>query len=142
MILSLPLSPNGKCNATSNDEDFVAASRSNKITYTVPVNGYYFFIFNSENEVQDNYIRVKFDIHKTVYDVSNSIQSCNNATDECRLSLNFFSNQKVVFELPINSNETLWNEEYVVISECEPRTVIYLVCVISVPMLILVFAFQ
>lgn len=142
LILSLPLSPNGKCNATSNDQDFGTASRSNKITYTVPVNGYYFFIFNSENEVQDNYIRVKFDIHKTVYNVSNSIQSCNNATDECRLSLNFFSNEKVVFELPINSNETLWNEEYVVISECEPRTVIYLVCVISVPMLILLFAFQ
>lgn len=142
MILSLPLSPNGKCNATSNDQDFCTASRSNKITYTVPVNGYYFFIFNSENEVQDNYIRVKFDIHKTVYNVSNSIQSCNNATGECRLSLNFFSNEKVVFELPINSNETLWNEEYIVISECEPRTVIYLVCVISVPMLILLFAFQ
>lgn len=142
LILSLPLSPNSKCNVSSNDHDFNSASQSNKITYTVPVNGYYFFVFNSENEVQDNYIRVKFDIHKTVYNVSNSIQSCNNATKECRLSLNFFSNEKVVFELPINSNETLWNEEYVVISECEPRTLIYLICVVSVPMLILLFAFQ
>lgn len=142
LILSLPLSPNGKCNSTANEDEFCSASKSNRITYTVPVNGYYFFIFNSENEVQDNYIRVKFDIQKTVYNVTNSIQSCNNATDECRLSLNFFSNQKVVFELPMNTNETLWNEEFVVISECEPRTAIYLVCVISVPMLILIFAFQ
>lgn len=142
LILSLPLNPNGLCQNTANDNDFDKASGSNKITYTVPSNGYYFFVFNSENEVQDNFIRVKFDIQKTVYNVSNSIQSCNNATEECRLSLNFFSNQKVVFELPVNSNETLWNEEFIVISECEPRTIIYLVCVISVPMLILLFAFQ
>lgn len=142
LILSLPLSPNGKCQNNSSHEDFLSASHSNTITYTVPSNGYYFFVFNSENEVQDNYIRVKFDIQKTVYNVSNSIQSCNNATDVCRLPLNFFSNQKVVFELPLNSNETLWNEEYVVISECEPRTAIYLVCVISVPLMILLFAFQ
>lgn len=142
LILSLPLTPNGLCTDASDDNDFVKASQSNKITYTVPINGYYFFVFNSENEVQDNYIRVKFDIQKTVYNVSNSIESCNNATGECRLTLNFFSNQKVVFELPINSNESLWNEEFIVISECEPRTIIYLICVISVPMLILLFAFQ
>lgn len=142
LILSLPLSPNGKCEINSDDADFTLASHSNTITYTVPSNGYYFFVFNSENEVQDNYIRVKFDIHKTVYNVSNSIQSCNNATNECKLPLNFFSNEKVVFELPINNNETLWNEEYVVISECEPRTAIYLVCVVSVPLMILFFAFQ
>lgn len=142
LILSLPLSPNDKCESDRNDADFATASLSNTITYTVPSNGYYFFVFNSENEVQDNYIRVKFDIHKTVYNVSNSIQSCSNATSECKLPLNFFSNEKVVFELPMNSNETLWNEEYVVISECEPRTAIYLVCVISVPLMILFFAFQ
>lgn len=142
LILSLPLTPNAKCSNISDDRDFHSASQTNTITYTAPLNGYYFFVFNSENEVQDNYIRVKFDIKKTVYNVSNSIDSCNNATEECRLPLNFFSNQKVVFELPINSNETLWNEEYIVISECEPRTAVYLICVISVPLLILLFAFQ
>lgn len=142
LILSLPLSPNERCHNDGDENDFEKASRSNRITYTVPTNGYYFFVFNSENEVQTNYIRVKFDIHKTVYNVSNSIQSCTNQTSECRLPLNFFSNQKVVFELPLNSDETLWNEEYVVISECEPRTAVYLICVISVPLLILVFAFQ
>lgn len=140
--MSLPLSPNSKCESASDDADFTSASKSNTITYTVPSNGYYFFVFNSENEVQDNYIRVKFNIQKTVYNVSNSIQSCSNATKECKLPLNFFSNEKVVFELPINNNETLWNEEYVVISECEPRTAIYLICVISVPLMILFFAFQ
>ncbi|XP_031641099.1 uncharacterized protein LOC116352550 [Contarinia nasturtii] len=142
LILSLPLTPNGKCHNAAGENDFDKASQSNKITYTVPVNGYYFFIFNSENEVQDNYIRVKFDIQKTVYNVSSSIQSCNNATSECRLSLNFFSNEKVVFELPMSANESLYNEEYIVVSECEPRTSIYLICVLSVPSIILLFAFQ
>lgn len=142
LILSLPLSPNSRCKTTSNDEQFMNASQSNKITYTVPVNGYYFFVFNSENEVQENFIRVKFEIQKTVYNVSNSIESCNNAKDECKLPLHFFSNEKVVFELPLRNNETLWNEEYIVHSECEPRTAIYLICVISVPLMILLFAFQ
>lgn len=64
LILSLPLNPNGLCQSAANDNDFGKASTSNTITYTVPSNGYYFFVFNSENEVQDNYIRVKFDIKK------------------------------------------------------------------------------
>lgn len=142
LILSLPLTPHSHCNATSDDDKFSKASHTNTITYTVPVNGYYFFVFNSENEKQDNYIRVKFDLQKTVYNVTNPIYSCNNITNECKLPLHFFSNEKVVFELPVNNNETLWNEEFIVVSECEPRTAIYLICVISVPLMVLLFAFQ
>lgn len=117
-------------------------SFQNTITYSVPQNGYYFFVFNSENEVQENYIRVHFNLQKTMYDVSNAVYKCNNSTDQCSLPLNFFSKQKVVFELPLKSNESLWNEEFIVTSECEPRTIVYLICVLSVPLLILLFAFH
>lgn len=138
----MPLSSNRQCQNHSNDAAFDEASLANKITYNVPGNGYYFFVFNSENEVQENYIRVNFHLDKTVYNVSNHVSMCSSATDSCEFPLNFFSNEKVVFELPIHNNETLWNEEYIVTSECEPRTIVYLICVLTVPMLILFFAFQ
>lgn len=142
LILSLPLNPHRSCEKHRSDDDFDAASLANRITYSVPTNGYYFFVFSSENEVQDNYIRVSFNLQKTVYDVSNPVRQCSNATEQCDLPLSFFSNQKVVFELPVKANETRWNEEFLVVSECEPRTAVYLVCVLSVPLLILFFAFQ
>ncbi|KOB72992.1 Uncharacterized protein OBRU01_11448 [Operophtera brumata] len=52
------------------------------------------------------------------------------------------SSGSVVLELPLRNNDSLWNEQFVIISECEPRTSIYLFCVLSVPVLIMVFAFQ
>lgn len=142
LILSLPLTPHRHCNKISDAKDFGEASFSNTITYTVPTNGYYFFVFNSENEVQENYIRVHFDLKKTIYNVTDPLEQCSNTTEKCSLNLNFFSDQKVVFELPLNNNDSLWNEEYIVQSECEPRTAIYLICVLAVPLIILLFAFQ
>lgn len=130
------------CEATRNDHDFNAASHANTITYTVPLNGYYFFVFSSENEMQDNYIRVNFDLHKTMYNVSNPISMCTNSSEKCEFKLKLFSDQRVVFELPVKTNETRWNEEFIVVSECEPRTSVYLICVLAVPLLILFFAFQ
>lgn len=108
----------------------------------VPANGYYFFVFNSENEIQPNYLRIKFDLLKTVYNTSNPVYACENSTNECSLPINFFSNQKTVLELPVGGNDSQWNEEFIVISTCEPRTSIYVFCVITVPLLILIFAFH
>lgn len=106
------------------------------------MNGYYFFVFNSENEVDVNYIRVKFNIHKTKYNVSNPVSTCLNANETCSMDLNFFSNEKLIMELPINKDEDLWNEEHVVISDCEPRTALYIAFVITIPVMVIVFAFQ
>lgn len=142
LILSLPLNPHRFCERSRDDGDFEKASLANKITYSVPKNGYYFFVFSSENEVQENNIRVDFNLEKAMYNVSNPVSMCGNATDHCEFKLNFFSNEKVVFELPVKTNETRWNEEFIVVSECEPRTMVYLACVLAVPLLILFFAFQ
>lgn len=111
------------------------------VIFRVPTNGYYFFVFNSENEIQPNYIRVQFDLEKAVYNVSNPVAFCANSSESCALDLNFFSSEKLVMELPVNENQTLWNEEFIVVSECEPRTVLYAICVIAVPILVILFAF-
>jgi peptidyl-prolyl cis-trans isomerase SDCCAG10 len=85
---------------------------------------------------------VHFNLEKRVYNVSNSMAACRNSTESCSLPLDFFSNEKVVLELPVHPNDSLWNEEFIAVSTCEPRTALYLVCVISVPLFILFFAFQ
>ncbi|XP_065168171.1 uncharacterized protein [Atheta coriaria] len=142
LILNLPLSPHTKCQRSLSDQDVETAYLANRITYKVPTNGYYFFVFNSENEVQTNYIRVHFHIEKTVYNVTNPISECANSTEQCALDLKFFSDEKLVMELPIKEDQDLFNQEYVVVSVCEPRTAIYIFCVILVPILVILFAFQ
>ncbi|XP_072946425.1 uncharacterized protein [Epargyreus clarus] len=143
LILNLPLIPHSSCVRNATDDDTRKAARANALTYRVPANGYYFFVFNSENEVQTNFIKARFDLQKTRYDVAKTtLRECKNSTERCDLLLDMFSSQKVVLEVPLRNNDSLWNEQFVIISECEPRTSIYLACVISVPILILVFAFQ
>lgn len=142
LILNLPLTPHSKCHKFSPAHQHSLAAHENTITYKVPRNGYYFFVFSSENEVQTNYIRVHFDLQKRVYNVSNSMAACTNSTEPCALPLDFFSSEKVVLQLPVRPNESLWNEEFIAVSTCEPRTALYLGCVIAVPLFILLFAFQ
>lgn len=142
LILNLPLTPHRQCAAELTEDQVEAAYLANTITYKVPVNGYYFFVFNSENEIQPNYIRVRFNIEKTVYNVTQTVSQCANSTAPCALNLQFFSNEVVVMELPVQEDQDLWNNEFVVVSECEPRTSLYVALVISVPVLVIVFAFQ
>lgn len=68
--------------------------------------------------------------------------SCTNSTEPCSLPLDFLSNEKVVLELPVRPNDTLWNEEFIVVSTCEPRAALYMVCVLAVPVFILLFAIK
>ncbi|XP_019866768.2 uncharacterized protein LOC109595790 isoform X2 [Aethina tumida] len=142
LILNLPLTPHHNCNANLTQDEAEETYLANSVTYKVPSNGYYFFVFSSENEVQPNYIRVQFRLKKTVYNVSNPVEVCKNTSETCAVNLKFFSSEKLVMELPVKDNETLWNEEFVVVSECEPRTAIYIVSVLTVPVLVLLFAFS
>ncbi|XP_030765717.1 uncharacterized protein LOC115889776 [Sitophilus oryzae] len=142
LILNLPLTPHHNCRRDLSDQEAEETYLANSITYRVPVNGYYFFVFNSENEIQPNYIRVQFHLNKAIYDLSNPVSVCKNQSETCAVDLKFFSSEKLVLELPVKENETLWNEEYIVESECEPRTALYAACVISVPVIILIFAFS
>ncbi|OXU28371.1 hypothetical protein TSAR_006422 [Trichomalopsis sarcophagae] len=140
LILNLPLTPHRYCEAKW-EHRHSSASIANAVTYRVPTDGYYFFVFSSENEIQPNYLRVKFELLKTMYNTSDPVFQCKNSTGECSLPISFFSSERTVLELPVNGNNSQWNDEYVVISTCEPRTAVYLVCTMAVPLLILMFAF-
>lgn len=65
------------------------------ILFRVTTNGYYFFIFSSENEIEQNYVRAMFNLKKVVYDVSDPVQQCTNQSQKCILPLDFLSNEQV-----------------------------------------------
>ncbi|XP_054278718.1 uncharacterized protein LOC129005225 isoform X2 [Macrosteles quadrilineatus] len=142
LLLNLPLTPHPVCEAHRPENVLARAASINTVSYKVPSNGYYFFVFNSENEVQPNFLSIHFRLEKTTYNVSNAVASCRNQTGSCSLPLRFWSKDKVILELPVKSNDTLWNEEFLAVSTCEPRTALYVVCVLAVPLLIILFAFQ
>lgn len=141
LILNLPLTPHRHC-TPRHESQHSAASIANTVTYRVPVNGYYFFVFNSENEIQPNYVRVRFDLLKTVYNTSDPVHVCKNSTKECSLPFKMFSSEKTVLELPLSGNDSQWNEEYIVVSTCEPRTMMYVFCAIMVQICFVCCAFH
>ena len=124
--------------------------------------GFYYFIFANENELTDNFLSAKFDLHKTVFDVSNNTQNCTNS-DECELPLTFWSEDHVVIEVPENqrapsndnNNGTKTDpcgEEYLLRgysslekchqileakSVCKPRKPMYMIFLLLVPFFIL-----
>ncbi|EEB10391.1 conserved hypothetical protein [Pediculus humanus corporis] len=141
LIINLPLIPKKGCQANKPEKVKEEACAANKFTYKVPINGYYFFVLSSENEIQTNYIRIQFEFDKILYNVSNPVAACTNTTESCSLPLNFFSWEKTVLEMPLTNNDSMWNQEFIVVSVCEPRTIVYAACVVAVPILILLCAF-
>ncbi|KAF4519975.1 hypothetical protein B566_EDAN005475 [Ephemera danica] len=150
LILYLPLKSTQSCNHPAS----ASITPTDTFSYVASASGYYFFVFSSENEIQENLISVGFSLERTVYNVSTRMAQCDNATS-CAFPLDFFSSEKVVLEVPIapgkegpspgDSPDTVekhWNEEYLVVSTCEPRTSIYLACVILVPVFIMMVALQ
>ncbi|XP_025412970.1 uncharacterized protein LOC112685317 isoform X4 [Sipha flava] len=142
LLLSLPLAPHHKCLPLNKQPDYNVASHQNTVTYKVPSEGYYFFVFNSENEIQDNFMRIHFAINKTVYDVSKPISSCINTTGECKLSLNFWSHQTTVLEMIKAGPSSDSEDEFIAISTCQPRSAVYAIFLIAAPVLFVLFSFH
>lgn len=60
----------------------------------VNVSGYYYFIFGSENEKRDNFIRAKFELEKSEYHLPEPLENCTNVK-ECHVDFKFASSEKV-----------------------------------------------
>jgi len=149
-IFNIPLNGATKCseNATFDQMRPIMSNMS----YIADSTGFYYFIFSNENEITSNFVAANFDMHKTVFDVSDSEEQCSNTTD-CSLPLTFLSHQHVVLEVPQSGSGTC---EYqtegftnyqqcntIVRAEsiCEPRGSIYMIFLLLVPVFILIFAY-
>lgn len=105
--------------------------------------GYYYYIFYSDNDYVQNDIHAVFDIYKPTYQYANISESkgCINSTN-CSFPIAFWSDEHVIVEVP--TRDGIEHEEddiTLLISTCQPRMAIYIIFPISVLFLVLTCAF-
>lgn len=127
-----------QCNSTN----YLEKTTTLKVIHDVLEDGYYYYIFYSDNDFVSNDIHAIFDIYKPTFQYVNNTNSktCINQT-HCEFNVGFLSDELVIVEVP--TKDGLQNEDDVsiLISVCHPRVSVYVVFPIAVLLLILVFAF-
>lgn len=131
VILALPLQPDSKCHNFQRQE-------SNKIAYDISVDGTYYFVFSSDNEIVVNDLFFNLTLDKVVYDTSQNLANCT-ASNNCSLSIGFWSEDKTVVDVPPSEH---FDESFILSTKCEPRVAIYLCLLLLVPIMILFCALQ
>lgn len=117
-------------------------TRSMQIQHNVHTDGYYFYIFYSDNDDVKNEVHAVFDIFKPTYEYSPHVKSCLNKT-ECTFPIYFLSTEKVVVEIPVRDGiEHETDDITLLISTCEPRKIVYAAFTVTVLILIFLFAFM
>lgn len=112
-----------------------------RIPYKVPEDGYYFYIFYSDNDLISNEFYTIFDIWKPTYEYGGYVRNCVNQT-ECSFPLTMWSDEKVVVEIPTrNGIEHEIDDVSTLVSTCEPRTSLYSLFLVAVLISILFSAF-
>ncbi|EFX90050.1 hypothetical protein DAPPUDRAFT_299889 [Daphnia pulex] len=117
------------------------------LEYTVENDGYYSIIFSSNFEQKGqvkNPVFTEFDLVQNIYNTTNAIASCHNAT-ECRFSLSFASTQQVVVALSAPHYDAedpkCLDTTFSVESQCIPRTSVYLTFGLTLPLVLILCAF-
>ncbi|XP_038108060.1 uncharacterized protein LOC6032434 isoform X1 [Culex quinquefasciatus] len=111
--------------------------------HEIASDGYYYYIFYSDNDYVQNDIHAVFDIYKPTYQYANISESkgCINSTN-CSFPIAFWSDERVIVEVP--TRDGIEHEEddiTLLISTCQPRMAIYIIFPISVLFLVLTCAF-
>ncbi|XP_017482871.1 PREDICTED: uncharacterized protein LOC108371773 [Rhagoletis zephyria] len=111
--------------------------------HEITEDGYYYYIFYSDNDLVRNDIHAIFDIYKPTFQYSNlsDLTGCVNATN-CTFPIGFLSDEIVVVEVP--TRDGIEHEEddiTYLISTCHPRTAVYAIFPITVLILILSCSF-
>lgn len=159
LIFNVPL--NGGTACTANASSSTLQSIRTSIEYEVRESGFYYFIFANENEMTDNFLSARFDLHKTVFDVSRNVKNCTGGT-RCELPLTFWSEDHVVLEVPeyqppvyhngtdpcdkealLRGYSSLQECHQILIAEsvCRPRKSMYTLFLLLVPFFILFCAY-
>lgn len=113
-----------------------------KTMHEVIDDGYYYYIFYSDNDFVLNDIHAIFDIHKPTYQYAKHARSCYNQT-ECIFPISFWSDETVIVEVP--TRDGIEHEEddiTFLVSSCYPRMSVYIIFPVAVLFLILGCAFM
>ncbi|EDW63232.1 uncharacterized protein [Drosophila virilis] len=122
---------------------FLEKGKHDTVKHNITEDGYYYYIFYSDNDLVRNDIHAIFDIYKPTFQYSNLSESrgCLNSTD-CSFNIGFLSDEIVVVEVP--TRDGIEHEEDDItnlISTCHPRSEIYALFPITVLVLILCCSF-
>lgn len=125
------------------DTHFLDKGKHDTVKQNITEDGYYYYIFYSDNDEVQNDIHAMFDIYKPTFQYSNLSQSrgCLNSTN-CSFNIGFLSDEIVVVEVP--TRDGIEHEEDDItnlISTCHPRSEIYALFPITVLVLILCCSF-
>ncbi|CRK86525.1 CLUMA_CG000196, isoform A [Clunio marinus] len=107
--------------------------------HDVKSDGYYYYIFYSDNDYDSNNIHAVFDIYKPTYLYSNisETKGCINST-ECRFPIQMFSDEVVIVEVPTRDGIEHEDDDITYLySQCVPRMAVYVVFPIAVLVFIL-----
>ncbi|KAJ8916248.1 hypothetical protein NQ315_016388 [Exocentrus adspersus] len=139
ILLTRGFSPSNSCN----NVNYLEKSNHMVTEHLVASDGYYYYIFYSDNDFVRNDIHAIFDIYKPTYRFGNysSASECLNQT-ECRFPIRFLSDITVIVEVP--TRDGIEHEEDDITwltSTCHPRMGVYVIFPILVLLLILACAF-
>ncbi|XP_014478827.1 PREDICTED: uncharacterized protein LOC106746594 isoform X2 [Dinoponera quadriceps] len=134
ILLAHEFEPSNQCT----DISYLLSGKHIQTSHHVEENGYYYYIFYSDNDVVSNDIYAVFDIYKPTFQYENITKSCINQT-ECSFSVNMLSPERVIVEIPtkdgIEHDET--DDVSMLISTCQPRMGIYVIFPIAILSVIL-----
>lgn len=112
-------------------------------THEITSDGYYYYIFYSDNDNVKNDINALFDIHKPTFLYANisDTSKCYNSTN-CSFPIEFLTDEVVIVEVPTRDGIEHEGDDFtVLISTCHPRMGVYVIFPIAVLFLILTCAF-
>ncbi|EFA03967.1 uncharacterized protein LOC659172 isoform X1 [Tribolium castaneum] len=139
ILLTQGFPPSHHCN----NVQYLEKSNHMMTLHEVATDGYYYYIFYSDNDIYSNDIHAIFDIYKPTYWFANSSKGndCINQT-ECNFPVSFLSDETVIVEVPTRDGiEHEGDDITLLVSTCHPRMSVYMIFPITVLFLILGCAF-
>lgn len=143
ILLSRSFGPSSLCESVQFLEDSTNNVTHLTVSYQTVEDGYYYYIFYSDNDLIKNDIYAVFDMFKPTYQYANVTDNkkCFNST-ECSFPISFWSQEVIVVEVPTQDGiELEIDDSSILISTCHPRMAIYIIFPVSVLFLILCCAF-
>lgn len=138
ILIAQEFAPSEQCTNVT----YLLNSKHMQAVHNVIENGYYYYIFYSDNDIVSNDIYALFDIYKPVFHYENITKSCINQT-KCSFSINLLSSDRVIVEIPTKDNfEYEIDEANLLLSICHPRMEVYIIFPVAVLFFILACAFM
>ncbi|XP_017880099.1 uncharacterized protein LOC113463787 isoform X2 [Ceratina calcarata] len=138
ILIAQEFAPSKQCT----DVTYLLNGKHMQAVHNVEENGYYYYIFYSDNDIVSNDIHALFDIYKPVFHYEDVTSSCINQT-KCSFPISLLSSDRVIVEIPNKDDIDNEIEDInLLLSICHPRMEVYIIFPVAVLFFILACAFM